>query len=115
MKRTHHLLDGIARESVWARVPVAISVKPAIVQRGPADVHFVELGNSAQHLFGSHLGFVAPAAPTDLIISVAGFGQVPALSLQRLRIKMQGFIEVARINRDKPSRGGIRITRLESS
>ena len=46
----------------------AIIVKPAIVERGPMNSHFLQFWNCAQHLSGSYVGKVSPAAPTDGIV-----------------------------------------------
>src|SRR5216117_2597592 len=50
MKIVDHLLDRISRERVWPRIPISVGIEPAIIERGPLDVHLFEFGNRSSHL-----------------------------------------------------------------
>ena len=44
----HHFLDGVAGKRVGARIPVTVSIEPAIVERRPLDAKLFEFRNRAQ-------------------------------------------------------------------
>src|SRR6516162_781707 len=58
-----HVLDGGSGKRRLARLPVAVVVKPAVVEGGPVNSKLFELRNRAEHLFWRNGKFVAPAAP----------------------------------------------------
>src|SRR5271165_3468933 len=62
-----HLLDGISRKSISARIPVTIDIEPAVVERHPFDAHLLKLRNRAQHLCRSHVFQISPATPTHVV------------------------------------------------
>ena len=44
---SNHLSYGVAGERVTARIPIAVVVEPAVIERGPLDAEFLQLGNRA--------------------------------------------------------------------
>ena len=108
-----HLLDGVAGKSVGARVPVAVSVKPAIIQRRPLDAKFLQLRDRAQHLRRSDVEFVTPSAPAHVVGFARRLGDFPSFFLQHARPQVQGFVKIAGVHGYKTARRGIGFSGLE--
>src|SRR5690348_967754 len=95
------LLDGVAREGVFPRLPIAEIIEPAVIERGPLDAKLLQLGDGSQHLGASNVLLIAPAAPVDVVRVLARARDVPALALQHTRIGPQRLVEVALVDRDE--------------
>src|SRR5438874_5843955 len=83
MKIVGHLFDRISGKGVWPRIPVPISIEPAIVERGPLDVEFLQLGNCSRHLRRRDIEFISPAAPAHVVGLILRFWKLPSFLLQQ--------------------------------
>src|SRR5579863_607766 len=66
----YHLLNGIARESVRARLPVPVIVEPSVIKRGPMNTEFFQIGDRFDHLSGRKVVIIAPAAPANGVVLI---------------------------------------------
>src|ERR1700722_18191350 len=62
-----HFFYGITGGGIGARIPVAQNIEPAVVERDPLNAHLFQFWNCAEHLGGSYIGFVSPAAPAYVV------------------------------------------------
>src|SRR5208283_947209 len=113
VKVLDHALDGIAGKRVLARLPVAVVIEPAVVERGPFDSHFFELGNCSQHLRRRHVSLVTPSAPTDVVGLAGRLGEFPPFFLQHTRPQIQWLIKVSRIHGNETAGCDVALTGLE--
>src|SRR6202035_4597034 len=101
-----HLFDGLAGKSIGAWIPVAISIEPAVVERGPLDPQLLQLRNRAQHLRWGDVEFVAPTAPAHVVGFSGRLRNIPSLFLQNARPKMQRLVKISRVDRNETARRG---------
>src|SRR5512135_973252 len=73
--RLDHSLQRIAGEGFRARFPVATGREPSRIQSCPTQTELLQLGDCAQHLLGSEVHLVSPAAPVRLIVGFRGMGK----------------------------------------
>src|SRR5207248_8194261 len=78
MKIVGHLFDRISGKGVWPRIPVPISIEPAIVERGPLDVEFLQLGNCSRHLRRRDIELVSPTAPAHVVAFARRLSHLPS-------------------------------------
>ena len=96
-----------------ARIPVAVGVEPAIVERRPLDAKFFQLRDRAQHLRRSDVEFVTPAAPAHVVSFARRLGNLPSFFLQHARPQVQRLVKIAGVHGNKTARRGICFSRLE--
>ena len=113
VKFADHVLHGSPGKGRLARLPVAIVVEPAVVERGPVDAELFQLGNGVEHLLGRHGKVVAPAAPAHGVIFVIVCGLREAFLLEEVRPRVEGLVKVAGIDGEEGARCGERLVRLQ--
>ena len=113
VKLIHHLLDRVARKRICPRIPVAVNIEPAIIQRRPLDPKLLQLRNRSQHLCRRNVELIAPSAPTHVVCFARRLRNFPSLFLQHARPHPQRLIKIAAVYRQKTARDGITLARLE--
>src|SRR5207302_11477710 len=101
-----HLLNGIAGESIRARIPVAIGIKPAVIQRGPLNAQLFQLRNRVHHLRGRDVEFITPSAPAHVVGFAGRLRKVPSFLGEDTRPESQGLVIVTGEYRDEAAGRG---------
>src|ERR1700683_2651450 len=113
VKISDHLLDEVSAESILAWLPVAVILKPAIVEGGPVNAEFLQLGDGVAHLFWRSVGLLTPAAPANGVVFLIGFRARQTFTLHGLRPGTQGFVIITVKKRQERSRRGEAFACLE--
>ena len=82
VKVVHHLLDRISGKCLLPRIPIPVSIEPAIIQRCPLDSQLLQLRHRPQHLRRRDVELVSPPAPAHVVRFVRRLGNLPSFFLQ---------------------------------
>src|SRR5271170_8252177 len=114
MKLLDHVANRISGKRDRIGLPIAVIVKPPIIERGPVDAQFLQLRNGVEHLLRRHTEFVAPTAPAHRVVLFIVAWLLKSFLGEHFRPEAQRLIKVTLIDGKKRSGGGKNFSRSKN-
>src|SRR5262245_3059537 len=100
------------RKRVSARLPVAVVIEPAVVERCPMNSQFFQLGNGVHHLLRRDVRFISPSAPAHGVVFFVEFRARQTFAFDGSGPSMQWLVVISAIDDYKGSRCRKTLARL---